>query len=58
MFVSNCIRINSTKKITANITEKIFTELYKFLKLYNNNYRPIYHLESFVFYLCIQIHGL
>ena len=26
--------------------------LYKFLKLYNNNYRPIYHLERFMFYLC------
>lgn len=46
------------KKITEDITEKIFIELHKFLKLYNNNYRPIYHLEGFVFYLCIQIHGL
>ena len=36
----------------------VFTKLYKFLKLYNNNYRPIYHLESFIFYLCIKIHGL
>ena len=46
------------EKITEDISEKIFIELHKFLKLYNNNYRPIYHLESFVFYLCIQIHGL
>ena len=36
----------------------VFTKLYKFLKLYNNNYRPIYHIESFIFYLCIKIHGL
>ena len=40
-----------------NISD-VFTKLYKFLKLYNNNYRPIYHLESFIFYLCIKIHGL
>ena len=44
--------------ITKEKTEKIFIKLYKFLKLYNNNYRPIYHLESFVCYLCIVIHGL
>ena len=36
----------------------VFIRLYKFLKLYNNNYRPIYHLESFIFYLCIKIHEL
>jgi len=38
--------------------DKVFTKLYNFLKLYNNNYRPIYHLERFIFYLCIEIHGL
>jgi len=27
------------------------------LHLYNNNYRPIYHLESFVFYLITKLHG-
>jgi hypothetical protein len=46
------------KYITIEKTEKIFTQLHKFLKLYNNNYRPIYHLESFVCYLCIVIHEL
>ena len=38
--------------------DNVFTKLYNFLKLYNNNYRPIYHLERFIFYLCIEIHGL
>ena len=38
--------------------DNIFTKLHNFLKLYNNNYRPIYHLERFIFYLCIEIHGL
>lgn len=46
------------KYIVEEKTEKIFIQLYKFLKLYNNNYRPIYHLESFVCYLCIVIHEL
>ena len=44
--------------ITEDKTEKIFIKMHKFLKLYNNNYRPIYHLESFVSYLCIVIHEL
>ena len=35
---------------------KIQDYLYKFLKLYNNNYRPIYHLERFIFYLCKILH--
>ena len=38
--------------------DNVFTKLHNFLKLYNNNYRPIYHLERFIFYLCIEIHGL
>ena len=38
--------------------ENILFKLPKFLKLYNNNYRPIYHLENFILYLCINIHEL
>ena len=34
----------------------VYFELAAFLKLYNNNYRPIYHLEKFMFYLCKTIH--
>ena len=55
---------NVIKKLIVNghLKEKhidnVFTKLYNFLKLYNNNYRPIYHLERFIFYLCIEIHGL
>ena len=44
--------------LKENHIDNIFTKLYNFLKLYNNNYRPIYHLERFIFYLCIEIHGL
>ena len=45
-------------KIKDEHFEKILFKTYKFLKLYNNNYRPIYHLESFIFYVCIVINGL
>ena len=37
---------------------KVFTELYVFLKYYNNNYRPIYHLERMCAYLITIIHGI
>ena len=33
----------------------ILSHIYVFLKYYNNNYRPIYHLESIFFYLLLQI---
>lgn len=35
----------------------ILKRSYTFLKYYNNNYRPIYHLESIFFYFIIKIHG-
>ena len=38
--------------------DKIFLKLASFLTYYNNNYRPIYHLESFFYSLCKEIHGL
>jgi hypothetical protein len=36
---------------------QVLNKTYSFLKYYNNNYRPIYHLESIFFYLIIKIHG-
>ena len=47
-----------TKKIKLEDMDKIYYKLYTFLKFYNNNYRPIYHLESFIYYLCIVINEL
>ena len=49
--------IDKKKFVESNISD-IFCEFYRFLKYYNNNYRPIYHLERFIFYLCKIIHGL
>ena len=36
----------------------ILDELYKFFRYYNNNYRPIYHLEKFILYLCKTVNEL
>lgn len=38
--------------VITDITKQIFT----FLKQYNNNYRPIYHLESIFFYFITKIY--
>ena len=35
----------------------VLHKTYLFLKYYNNNYRPIYHLEDYLYYLIIMIHG-
>jgi hypothetical protein len=37
-------------------TTDILIRSYTFLKYYNNNYRPIYHLESIIFYMINKIH--
>jgi hypothetical protein len=36
-------------------TTEILSTIYTFLKYYNNNYRPIYHLESILFYLLLEV---
>ena len=42
----------NNKKLNKKKLINVQNYLYKFLKLYNNNYRPIYHLERFILYLC------
>jgi hypothetical protein len=44
-------------QISRDQLTAIFPRIFTFLKYYNNNYRPIYHLESIFVYLLIQIHG-
>tara|TARA_B110000027_G_C16104655_1_gene294668 strand:+ start:1008 stop:1955 length:948 start_codon:yes stop_codon:yes gene_type:complete len=49
------VKLNKiNKKNINNILEKT----YRFFQYYNNNYRPIYHLESYLLYLIIQINEL
>ena len=40
--------IIKNKKVNKS---KILIKTYNFLKYFNNNYRPIYHLESYLYYL-------
>jgi hypothetical protein len=44
-------------KINKTHLSQILLNIFKFFKFYNNNYRPIYHLESILFYLASIIHG-
>ena len=37
---------------------KILIKTYCFFQYYNNNYRPIYHVENYIFSLIKIIHGL
>jgi len=47
----------NNKVIKQTDISDVLAKTYSFLKYYNNNYRPIYHLESIMFYLIIKIHG-
>ena len=44
------------KKIKDGQLSQILLKTYGFFQYYNNNYRPIYHLESYLFYLITKIH--
>jgi hypothetical protein len=46
----------NNKYIKKEYLSKILIKTYNFLQYYNNNYRPIYHLESYLFYLTGIIH--
>ena len=50
--IYNLIQNNHIKQ--ENITE-ILIKTYTFFKFFNNNYRPIYHLESIIFYIIGKI---
>ena len=43
-------------KINEKTINKVLTHLHKFLFKYNNNYRPIYHIESLLLFICKKIH--
>jgi hypothetical protein len=46
------------KKINIENSKNILLKTYLFFKYFNNNYRPIYHLEKIFFYMCKEIYGL
>ena len=46
------------QKIKTKDLSNILLKTYCFFQYYNNNYRPIYHVESYLFNLAKIIHGL
>ena len=46
-----------TKLLKDDDVPRVMLHTYHCIQYYNNNYRPIYHLESFVFNLINTIHG-
>jgi|UniRef100_A0A6C0JCB4 hypothetical protein len=50
LYKQHILRNNQLQTVT-NIT-------YEFLKLYNNNYRPIFHLEKYLLQLVVVVHGI
>ena len=51
-FVESDIFVDESGEILSEIMDKMNS----FLKYYNNNYRPIYHLESMFIYLITKIY--
>uniref|UniRef100_A0A6C0BAV1 Replication factor C C-terminal domain-containing protein n=1 Tax=viral metagenome TaxID=1070528 RepID=A0A6C0BAV1_9ZZZZ len=44
------------KKIQSSNFSTMLVKTYNFFQYYNNNYRPIYHIENYLFYLVTIIH--
>lgn len=59
--ISDCIWYIISFLINKNYIERtqmsdILIKTHNFLQYYNNNYRPIYHLEGYLFYLTCVMH--
>ena len=46
----------SQKKIKDEDISALLIKTYTFFQYYNNNYRPIYHVENLLFYITSLIH--
>jgi len=49
---------NINKTLSNNDISLILIKMYNFLYYYNNNYRPIYHLENFIIFFIKTFHKL
>jgi hypothetical protein len=47
----------SQKKIKDKDVSGLLIKTYTFFQYYNNNYRPIYHVENLMFYISSLIHS-
>lgn len=62
LYITDCIwyilnTLINDSKIKNDDMPNILIRTFTFLQYYNNNYRPIYHLENYIFYLISRIHG-
>tara|TARA_X000000368_G_scaffold407540_1_gene387088 strand:- start:2600 stop:3547 length:948 start_codon:yes stop_codon:yes gene_type:complete len=60
--ISECIwyiikKLIEKKYINQKNNKKILLKISTFLKYFNNNYRPIYHMESLFFFIIKHIHN-
>jgi hypothetical protein len=60
--ITNCVWYILTILVKQNRIKnedfaKIMIKTYCFFQYYNNNYRPIYHLENYLFFISKIIHG-
>ena len=51
-------KIILNKKLSQDNLTTVYLDTFSFLQFYNNNYRPIYHLENYLYNLINKIHGL
>jgi hypothetical protein len=61
--ISDCIwyilsKLIEQNKIKKEHLPKLLIKLYCFFKYFNNNYRPIYHVENYMFFLSKLIHEM
>lgn len=50
-------KLVDNEKLKAPDLDTLMNKTADFLQLYNNNYRPIYHLEKYIYCLLIKING-
>jgi hypothetical protein len=59
--ITDCIwyillKLNKSSHILEKDISSILIKTYSFFQYYNNNYRPIYHLEQYLYYIISIIH--
>ncbi len=48
----------STKQLNEKNLSLLMIDIYSFFKYFNNNYRPIYHLETIFYHIINKVHNL
>lgn len=50
-------KVFGNHSLSSDMVSAIYLDTFSFLQFYNNNYRPIYHLENYLYSLITKIHG-